>query len=151
MAQKHYTIDNEKQNVYVVMELVNDKELKLVKKYIKLGYTLIPVEKEKRIYKTKEQKQAEEKEKAELAAKKPFSEVNVQTYLEENGTAAQKKKYYEMYNEQAHDKNGNPVYYKTDSPDGKFKKGEPKKKGHIATLSWFKEEFPKYKEEFEAK
>ena len=146
MAQVHYTIDNDKLTVNAVVELLNDKEMKLVKKYVALGFKLVPVAKAKPQKRTAEEKAEEEAEKARKQAENPFSEVNVKKFLEENGTAAQKKEYYRIYNEQAKDKNGNPVFYKTDSKEGKFKKDEPKKKGHIATISWFKKEFPDYPE-----
>ena len=146
MAQKHYTIDNEKRTVNVVMERANDKELKLIKKYINLGYVLVPIPKAKPVAKSAEEKAAEKAAKVEKAANNPFSEVCIRKFLEEHGTAAQRKEYNRRYNEQAHDKNNNPVFYKTDSKEGKFKKGDPKVKGHIATLSWFKNEFPNYPE-----
>ena len=33
--------------------------------------------------------------------------------------------------------------YKDDTPDGKHKKGELRRKGHINTIKWFKEHFDK--------
>ena len=147
MAQVHYTIDNDKLTVNAVVELLNDKEMKLVKKYVALGFKLVPVAKAKPQRKSAEEREAEKAAKAAEQAKKPFAEVNIRKYLKEKGTAEQRKHYEKLYNEQAKDKSGNPVFYKTDSKEGKFKKGEPKKRGHINTLSWFRSEFPDYPEE----
>ena len=144
MAMEHYTIDNDKKKIFAIMELANDKDLKLIKKYLAVGYELVPVERKKRTIKTKEEKEAERLEKQAKRELNKFSEMNIRKYLDEKGTAKQRKEYERLYNEQAKDKNGNPVFYKTNSKDGRFKVGEPKRRGHIATLTWFKKEFPNY-------
>ena len=107
-------------------------ELKTIKKLAEgLGYKLVPFTPEK------EKKEAKPEWKAEA----------IQKFLEEKGTKAQQKKYWEKFNEPMKDEDGETVVYKKDSKDGKHKKGEPRVKGHVATLQWFKKEFPKYPEE----
>lgn len=140
-VKKHYTVDNTSKLVKAIIADLTEKEKKEVKNYMDLGYTLIPEERPKKKQLTEEEK-----------AKNPFSEKNIQAFLKENGTKAQIDNYWKIYNEQAIDhKTGMPLVYKTNSKNGKFKKGEPRTKGHIATIVWFKKEFPKYEEEFKTK
>ena len=135
MAKKHYEVNNATKKIIVDMEKVTEKELKIVKNYLELGYESVEVEKPKTKKATEEEKKAN-----------PFSEQNIQKFLKANGTADQNKTYWDLYNKQAKDKETKqPVFYKTDSkPAGKFKKGDPKPVGHIGTLRWFKAEFPNY-------
>lgn len=142
-SKAHYEVDATNRIIRAIVARLTDKELKEIKNYVTLGFQLVPVEEEKK-------KRATEEEKAN----NPFSEMNVRKFLEEKGTKAQQKKYNELYNEQATDKKtGLPAVYKNDSPankkqglekGAKFKKGDKKPKGHIATLAWFKTEFPDY-------
>ena len=138
-GKKHYTIDNANKIVKAIIVDLTEREKKEIKNYIDLGYILSAEEKPKKIKPT-----------AEEQAKNPFSEKNIQAFLKENGTKAQQEKYWEIYNEQAIDKKtGLPAVYKTDSKPTstkKFKKGDAKPKGHIATLQWFKNTFPTYPE-----
>lgn len=147
--KKHYTIDNDYKQVKAIVADITEREKKEIKNYIDLGYTLIPQDRPKK------KKQTEEEKKAN-----PFSQKNIQNYLENNATKEQQKQYWNIYNEQAIDKKTQqPAVYKTDSKEEKdkagniiyekgqkFKKGDPKPKGHIATLQWFKIEFPDYPE-----
>lgn len=134
MAKKHYEINNATKQVLAVVEKLTDAETKAVKKYLDLGYVLVAQEQPKK------KKATEEEQKAN-----PKSEINIQKYLKANATAEQQKKYWDLYNRQAKDKETKqPVFYKTDSKNGKFKKGDPKPVGHIGTLRWFKETFPEY-------
>lgn len=140
MAQKkHYTIDNDNRLVKAIVVDLTEKEKKEVKNYIDLGYTLYAEDRPKKKKLTDEEK-----------AKNPFSEKNIQAFLKQNGTQEQQKEYWRLYKEQATDKKtGLPAVYKTDSKKNsatQFKKGDPKPKGHIATLQWFKNEFPNYPE-----
>lgn len=99
---------------------LSEKELQAVKNYIALGYTLEEFKKEK-----KEPNEA-------------FKAATIQSWLEENGTKAQQKAYWDMFNAPVIDP-------KTKLPKKK-KDGTKKVKGHVATLAWFKKEFPNYPE-----
>ena len=136
-TKRHYTIDNTNKLVNAVVVDLTERDKKEIKNYIDLGYTLVPQDRPKKPKLTKEQET--EKRKAN-----PFSEINIQAFLKENGTKAQQDKYWEIYKEQARDsKTKMPLVYKT-SKEGKFTEGEPRTKGHIATIGWFKKEFPNY-------
>ena len=119
----NYTIENEKKVIIVKMESATDKEMKAIINYQKLGYELVPFKKAK---KTDE----------ELAASK-YSKANMLKYLETNGTKEQQKRFAEIQEEIAEGK-----FYDKDTKT--HKKGEPKKKGFIAALKYFKEQFPNY-------
>lgn len=94
---------------------LTDKEVAAVKNYIKLGFEL------------------EEPKKKE--PNPAFKKEAIQKYLEDKGTKEQQAKYEELFNQPILDEDGKQVYTKD---------GKPRVKGHIATLSWFKETFPKY-------
>ena len=74
----------------------------------------------------------------DIYVNKEWTAAAIQEWLKENGTKEQQAKYWELFNAVVM-KDDKPVLYKTGE-----KAGEPKVKGHIATLSWFKETFPKY-------
>ena len=76
--------------------------------------------------------------------KEIWTAAAVQKFLEENGTKAQQKQYWDKFNAPMLDDAGKPVVYKNDSKDGRHKKGETRVKGHVATMQWFKKEFPNY-------
>lgn len=118
---KHYIVEGK--NIIADVAKLNEKELAAVRNYIALGFSLVEPKKEK--------KDPKEEFKAEV----------IQAWLEENGTKAQIAHYWDLYNAPVV-KEGETLYYAKDCKMGK--KGEPKKKGHIATLNWFKKEFPKY-------
>lgn len=104
-------------------------ELKTVKKLAEgLGYKLVPIDPPKK----------------EKEPKPEWTAEAIQKFLEEKGTQEQKDKYWEKFNDPMIDEDGLPVVYKKDSKDKTHKKGEPRVKGHVATLQWFKKEFPKY-------
>jgi hypothetical protein len=154
---QNYVVVNEEKKVYAKIGNLKEEEMKAVLNYKTLGFEVIPYEEPK-----KEPKETNSKLTAEA----------VQKYLKEHGTKEQQNKYWEIYNEQATDENGNPLVYKNNvyktetietgekdengkpktktkrvkDENGKniilYKKGEPRKKGHIATLHWFKETFP---------
>ena len=104
------------------------KEMKQMKKLAEgLGYSIIPVAEEK-------------KEKNPL-----WTAAAIQQFIEENGTKKQKDDYWAKFNEPMKDKEtGEPITYKHDTKDGKHKAGDIRVKGHVATLQWFKKEFPNY-------
>ena len=142
-SKKHYKINRKANTIEAVISELNEKDIKDIKICTQLGMTFIPIEPEPKIKLTKEEQEKKRKE-------NPFSEINVQNYLKEYATPKQQKAYFDIYNQQARDgKTKEPLFYKNDSADGKHKEGEPKVKGHIAGLSWFKKEFPNYKKEFE--
>ncbi len=112
----NYKLEGKK--VIAKVAALSDKELKAVKNYLALGYTLEEFKKEK-----KEPDEA-------------FKALTIQKWLEENGTKAQKKEYWDRFNA--------PVV--KDGVTKTKKDGTPKVKGHVATLAWFKKEFPNYPE-----
>ena len=150
MAKKtqHYTVDNKNKIVRAYIARLTEKEKKEIKNYLDLGYTLIAEEEPVKRTLTKEEREEEQKQKEKEQKENPFSEINIQKFLKEKATQEQQKNYWELYNEQAKDKKTNlPAVYKTDSKKNskkQFKAGDPKPKGHIATLQWFKTEFPNY-------
>lgn len=147
----NYTIEGKK----IIAEIgkLTAKEVKAIQNYLSFGYTL------------------EEKQKVEKPVNEKFTQENIQKYIETNGTKEQQAKYWELFNAEVKDDDGNIVLYKTDvykkekytDKDGKertriykdkdgnkvllHKKGEKRVKGHIATLYWFKQTFKDYCEE----
>jgi len=135
--KKHYDVDNINKIINAEIISLTEKEKKEINNYLYFGYVLKNVEKEKKHKLTQEEKD-----------KNPFSEKRIQEFLEQKATKEQQKKYWEIYNEQAtSNKTGELLVYKKDTKDKKHKAGEPRVKGHIATLQWFKKEFPNYKDE----
>ena len=128
---KHYEVNNEERVVNAKMHLLNDEDLRVLKNYVAIGYSINPVEpkKQKVVIASDEEK-----------ALNPYSAMNVQKFIEEKGTEEQKKKYWELFNTRLK----NNAVYKDDTKDGKHKKGEPRVKGHIYTLKWFKDTFKDY-------
>lgn len=113
----NYHVKNQK--VYAKIANLTEKELSAVKNYLALGFVLV-----------------ESKEVNKKITNKAFTAKAIQEFLEEKGTKEQNKIYWEKYNE--------PVIDKETGEYKKTKKGDIKKKGHIATLRWFKSEFPDY-------
>ncbi len=154
---QNYVVDNEEKKVYAKIGKLKEKEMKEVLNYQTFGFEVIPYEEPK-----KEPKDTNPKLTAEA----------VQKYLKENGTKEQQNEYWKIYNEQATNEEGKPLFYKNNvyktetietgdlDENGKpktktkrvkdengnpiilHKKGEQRTKGHIATLHWFKETFP---------
>lgn len=144
-SKKHYIVNQNNYTVEAVLEELTAKDKKDIKDLRELGFKFILKEK------TPEPKLTPEQE-LEKRKNNPFSEMNVKKYIEANASKEQKAEYQKLYNEQAKDsKTGMPLFYKKDTPDGKHKAGEPRVKGHIATLGWFKKEFPNYEESFNNK
>ena len=155
MAKKHFEISGKK--VIAEVEKLTEKELNAVKNFLALGYELI-------------EKPKEEKSREVKNTKLTFEEVK--KYVEENGTEEQKKAYWEKFNTQSKNKNGELLFYENDvfeveeyfttEENGKTKrhtkvvrdsngekiiihrKGEKRINGHIGTLRWFSETFPEY-------
>lgn len=127
MAEKkqNFTVDNERKKIYAVVAKLKAKELKVIKNYVALGYTLV----------------AQEEAKKEVNP--IFTEDAVKEYLSEAGREAELKEYNKIYNEQAKDKETGELKFKKD--------GTPKIKGHVATLGWFKKTYPNYEQEMKDK
>ena len=106
--------------IYANIPALTERELKTVKNYRELGYKLVPI-KEKKEEKPKDSK---------------FTAKAIQAFLEEKGTKEQNKIYWEKYNA--------PVIDKETGEQKKYKNGKARVKGHIATIRWFKNEFPDY-------
>jgi hypothetical protein len=145
MAKAHFTVDSKNKVIFANVEKLTDKELNTVKKYITLGYEL--------------------KETETVKKETPdFSRDSVIKFLEENGTPEQIATFNRIMDEPI--KSG-AVYAKdvyeretyigadgeTHTRDKKDKDGnkiishragEPKTKGYIASLKYFKEQFPLY-------
>ena len=118
------------------MGILNDKDLKIIKNYVAIGYTLNPIEPVK-----KEVKIATEEEKA----KNPYSALNIQRFLSEKaGKNEDGKPYIDIYWELYKKPLKSGACYKDDSADGMFKAGQPRVKGHVGTLKWFKDTFEGY-------
>ena len=107
------------ETVYAKIADLDEKELRAVINYKKLGYKIV-----------------EPKEKKE--PKEAFKAETIQKWLEENATKEQIKTYWEKYNA--------PVIDKSTKEPKRNSNGEIKKKGHVATFSWFKATFPNYPE-----
>lgn len=107
------------ETVYAKIADLDEKELRAVINYKKLGYKIV-----------------EPKEKKE--PKEAFKQETIQKWLEENATKEQIKTYWEKYNA--------PVIDKSTKEPKRNSNGEIKKKGHVATFSWFKATFPNYPE-----
>lgn len=139
---KHYEVNNETKVINARMELLSENDIKVLKNYVAFGYTINAVEQKK-----KKVEIASDEEKA----LNPYSAMNIQRYLKEvagiNEIEGDKNKgkayidiYWELYKEPL--KNG--AVYKKDSADKMFKAGEPRVKGHVGTLKWFKDTFADY-------
>ena len=124
---KHYEVDNVAKQVKAVIIKLTDAEQMEVDKFRHNGYEIIGVDKLKT-------------EKRESL----YTQEKVVAYLKSLGKQEYLDTYNKLYNEQALDKNKKPSYYLEDSKNGKHKKGEPKVKGHIGTLTWFKKTFENY-------
>lgn len=122
---QHYEIIPEREVIRFDVDKITQAEMKKIKKLAKgFGYALEPY--------------TAEKEKNEA-----FTEKAIREFLADK--PKQLKIYEEKYNApQIDKKTGKPVLLKNDSKDGKRKAGEPRVKGHVATLQWFKKEFPDY-------
>lgn len=115
---------------------LTEKELKEVKNYRELGYELIAKQKEKL---TKEEKE-------ENRRKNPYSQQNVEKFLNKPENKELLKEYQNRYNEQAgtnrhkRDKKTGEMISIPDEPKY-LKNGEPKKKGFATCIGWFNEKF----------
>lgn len=117
MDRKNFTVDNVAKIVYAKVGNLTEKQLKVVHNYLALGYVL--------------------EEKVKVSNGKMEKE-KVVAYLEANGTPEQIEKFNTIMNETVVDK-------KTGLPK-LLKSGEPKKKGYVAALQYFKKQFPDYAE-----
>ena len=129
-AKKYYTVDSAKKKVFAQMEKLTKADLKAIKTYLELGYTLsevLPAEKEK-----------------------IYTQANILKFFEDNKKdekiAAAKITYDEKYNEQAGTsrtrKNKTTGIIEPIADEPKFNKdGKPVAKGFIHALKWFKTEF----------
>lgn len=123
---KRYEIVGKK--IYAKISILKDSDIKSITNYQKLGYELIEYKPPKK-----------ERVKTKLEDCKYDTLVN---YIKENAKD-KLKAFNEAYNEPMYDKKtGEPLYYKNDSKDGKYKKGEPRVKGYMSAFQWFKKEFP---------
>jgi hypothetical protein len=130
----NFTIDNKKQEVRAVVAALSERELKEVKNYLALGYTLVPVERPK---KTAEQKAQE----AIAAAVNPYGRTMIEAFLKRPENAEYYAIYDRRYNEQA----GTNRKGKDDEPVWK-KDGTPKLKGFANCIGWFTDIFEYDKE-----
>lgn len=122
-----FTKDDKKRIIYADITKLTERDKKKIRTYLDLGYTI------------------EEVKAPKQEAKPEWTEKAIRDYLKKNATKEQQEKYNSLYNAPQIDKDTNqPKTYKNNSKDGKHKKGDIKPKGHIATLSWFKKEFPDY-------
>jgi hypothetical protein len=127
MANKNYYTKGNK--VYADVSKLTTTEKRKVKNLRDLGFELVEIE----IKTTKEQKEA-------AKVVNPYSQQNVEKFLQRPENEELWKLYTKMYNEQAGTnriKEGKPI---ADEP--KFKKdGTPKLKGFAPCIRWFRSEF----------
>lgn len=121
-----YKVDDKKQIIYADVPKLTERDIKEIRKFTAIGYSIVNRKKEKKEKNPK------------------FTAESIQKFLKENATKEQEKTYWEKFNAPVLDKEtGKPVKYEKDTKT--HKKGDIKIKGHIATLKWFKETFPDYK------
>lgn len=136
-----YTVEGKK--IFATVSRLGEKDLKVIKKYIALGYELVDVQPPKLTQEEKAARAEENKAARSKAAKEnPYSKQNVEAFLELPENAELLKVYNARYNEQAgtnrkgEDKIDEPKY---------LKNGQPKKKGYANCIGWFRSMF-KYDE-----
>jgi len=141
---KHYEVNNETKVINARMELLSENDIKVLKNYVAFGYTINAVEQKK-----KKVEIASDEEKA----LNPYSAMNIQRYLKEEaginnvvGSEDEGKPYIDIYWKLYKKPLKNGALYKKDSSDGMFKAGEPRVKGHVGTLQWFKNTFADYED-----
>ena len=114
-------VNHEKKEIKIVMDIeMSKKDLVKVKNCEALGYTVISTD-SKTVYTSKE---------------KIFTEENIKAFLKTKGKEAEK-----MFDEE---KARIAIDKKTDTPKLN-KKGEPKTRGFVGALKWFR---AKYEDEF---
>ena len=134
MATTNYRVEGNE--IHFDPMKITKAEAKAIKKLQDFfGYVIVP-----------ETAKKEEKEKSGI-----WTAAAIQEFLNKNGTKAQIEKYWKLHDEPMLDKETKkPLLIKKDNPKTGKKAGEVRVKGHIATLKWFSEQFPKYgKEEAE--
>lgn len=138
MAER-FIVNEEEKVIYAKMGMLTDKDKKAIKDYIDVfGYK---VEKYIPIKKTEEEKKIEEEEKKNSK----YSKEKIKAYLLKYGTEEQQKYFDSVQEEIAIDKKTNkPKVWDRDTEN--HKKGEPKTKGYIAALKWFRQTFETYPE-----
>lgn len=118
MSRARYEVKGK--DIIAKMDLLGEKDLKVIKNYIALGYNLIEYKKEKK------------------ETKDYYTQKAVEEWLKENATEEQIEEYNKIYNEPTKDKEtGEPILKKD---------GKPKVKGFIATFHWLRKTFPNYPE-----
>lgn len=118
MSRARYEVKGK--DIIAKMDLLGEKDLKVIKNYIALGYNLIEYKKEKK------------------ETKDCYTQKAVEEWLKENATEEQIEEYNKIYNEPTKDKEtGEPILKKD---------GKPKVKGFIATFHWLRKTFPNYPE-----
>lgn len=113
-----YQINDESREISADIDRLSNKDITRLQKYQLLGYKII------------------NKKEPTKEPKEEFKKEVIIKFLEDKPEHL--KKYWELYNEPSISKKTNKVR--------KTKEGKIIPKGHIATLSWFKKEFPKYPE-----
>ena len=115
---KHYETTANKQ-ILVSVDKLTAKELKVVKNYIELGYTLIEVQPVKK----------------EVVDEK-WTKKGIETFIAKNATDEQKKEYEYLTTKQAvSKKTGKPLFNKN---------GSPRKVGIVGAFHWLSETFEEY-------
>ena len=120
MTRKNYCIiDDTKQTITFVADKLTKKEQETIKALIAIGYKANRTTAEE-LYPTE----------------KIYTKENVAKFLKSKGTDVEKK--FNAIQEE-------PAIDKATGATKTYKNGNPRKKGYVAALKWFKEE---YKEEF---
>ena len=143
MKRKHYSVNGNK--VFAEVVKLTDKETKEVKKYLMLGFELVPITKEvtkEEEAKLKEERKVEKAKEAEERKNNPYAKENVEAFLNKKGNEKLLEEYKKRYNEQAgtnrtRTNEKGQVIAIQDEP--KYKKnGEPKIKGYANCIGWFR-------------
>lgn len=118
MSRERYEVKGK--DIIAKMDLLGEKDLKVIKNYIALGYNLVEYKKEKK------------------ETKEYYKKEAIEEWLNKNATEEQIEEYRKIYNEPMKDK-------KTGEPMLK-KDGTPRVNGFIATFHWLRKTFPNYPE-----
>lgn len=145
-ATKKYTVDNKGRRILATIAKLSPADLKEIKNYIALGFEIVDVEPPKLSKEEKAERAAANKAAREKARKEnPYSQLNVEKFLKQEGNEALFAEYEKLFNEQAGTNNTrkqNDGTIKRIPDDPKWlKSGEPKKKGYAVCIRWFTERF----------
>ena len=149
-AAKKYTVDNKERKIFATIAKLSPADLKEIKNYIALGYEIVDVEPPKLTKEEKAERAAANKAaKAKAEEENPFSQKNIEAFLQKDENKALYAEYQTRYNEQAGTNRSRKINGKVERiPDEPkyLKSGKPKKKGFANCIGWFTDKFEYDKE-----